>query len=102
MDGRRKTEYATARDEQQREWAVRAGVRGSDFVSQRAVRTALQPSLVNVLTLNFQALTCEATTIDTCKPNALAATFLISHSKTSNSPVRPACITFSGVESRSD
>jgi hypothetical protein len=44
-------EYATVRDEQQCEWAVRRAFGG--LVSQHAAAQQLRPSL---LTLNFQAL----------------------------------------------
>jgi hypothetical protein len=66
MDERPRMEYATGRDEQRREWAVRRALEG---LSHGVRSAALRPSL---LTLNFQALLSQLQTIDICTPNAPA------------------------------
>jgi len=57
-------EYATVRDEQRREWAVRRALEG---LSHSVRNAALRPSL---LTLNFPSFAVSAATIHTCHANA--------------------------------
>ena len=70
-------EYATRKDEQRREWAVRWALEG---LSHSVRSAALRPSL---LTLNFQAL---LQTIDTCSPSLLHFDTLVPQSSASIPP----------------